>query len=69
MGIPKKPFIEIYLLIRRSQGAPGSTFTREVGSIVRYFDRITPANALEALAHWRGERGIDAMETAENDAC
>lgn len=69
MGVPKKPFIDIYLLIRRSQAAPGTTFTREVGSIVRYFDRITPANALEALAHWRGERGIDAMETAENDAC
>lgn len=68
VGIPKKPFIEIYLLIQRSQAAPKSTFTREVGSIVRYFDRITPANALEALAHWRGERGVDAVESAEDDA-
>ena len=69
MGIPKKQFIEIYLLMRRSQGAPRSTLTRDVGSIVRYFDRITTANALEALAHWRGERGADALETAEGDAC
>ncbi len=67
MGIPKKTFIEVYLLIRRSQPESRPTPTREVGAIVRYFDRIAPANALEALAHWRGGRGAGATETVDHD--
>ena len=55
MGIPKKQLLEIYLMIRRSRTAPRTSFTREVGAIARYFDRMAPAQALEALAHWRGE--------------
>lgn len=68
MGVPKQSFIEIYLLIRRSRPDSQSSFTREVGAVVRYFDRITPANALEALAHWRGERPADTLETVEGHA-
>jgi len=68
MGIPKKQFIEVYLLIRRSRTSSGATFTREVGTIVRYFDRIAPAGALEALAHWRGDLGADSSETSDSDA-
>jgi hypothetical protein len=67
VGIPKKQFIEVYLLIRRSQATSRTTFTREVGTIVRYFDRIAPADALEALAHWRGDLGADAAETLHSD--
>ena len=68
MGIPKQQFVEIYLLIRRSQPDARSTFTREVGAVARYFDRISPANALQALAHWRGEHGAGDVESAESDA-
>jgi hypothetical protein len=68
MGVPKKQFIEVYLLIRRSRPSSKTTFTREVGVIVRYFDRITPAGALEALAHWRGDLGAGLSETLDSDA-
>ena len=68
MGIPKKQFIEVYLLIRRSRPSSRTTFTPEVGTIVRYFDRITPASALEALAHWRGDLGAGLSETLDSDA-
>ncbi len=67
MGIPKKQFIEVYLLIRRSQTKSRTTSTREVATVVRYFDRVAPANALEALAHWRGDLGAGATETADRD--
>ncbi len=67
MGIPKKQFIEVYLLIRRSQTKSRTTSTREVATVVRYFDRIAPANALEALAHWRGGLGAGATETVDRD--
>ncbi len=68
MGVPKKQFIEVYLLIRRSRPSSKTTFTREVGVIVRYFDRITPAGALEALAHWRGDLDAGLSETLDSDA-
>jgi uncharacterized protein (DUF2336 family) len=68
MGIPKKQFIEVYLLIGRSRPSSRTTCTREVGTIVRYFDRITPAGALEALAHWRGDLGAGLSETLDSDA-
>lgn len=54
LEIPKQTFIEVYLLIRRSRSDSRTTTTRQIGSLVRYFDRIAPASAREALVHWRG---------------
>jgi len=65
MGIPKAQFIEVYLLIRRSRSNDSATPTRDVGTIVRYFDRIAPATALEALAHWRGDCIAGVTDTAD----
>ncbi len=55
LGVPKSRFIELFLLIRRAQTKSNTTPAREVGTVVQYFDRITPAIALEALRHWHGD--------------
>ncbi len=64
MGIPKKHFLEFYLLIRRSQATSTTTPAHEIAAIIRHFDRIAPASALEAVAHWRGE-GVGAADEAD----
>lgn len=67
MGIPKAHFIEVYLLIRRARSRSETTPTRDVGAIVRYFDRIAPATAFQALAHWRGDgRAVPADQANRN---
>lgn len=55
LGVPKSRFIELFLLIRRAQTKSNTTPAREVGTVVQYFDRITPAIALEAMRHWHGD--------------
>ena len=56
-GIPKKQFVELYLLIRRTQTRCKTTPTRDIGNALSYFDRITPASALEVVACWRSGGG------------
>ena len=54
-GIPKAQFIEVYLLMGRAQSKTETIPTRDVAAIVRYFDRLAPATALQALAYWRDD--------------
>ena len=68
MGIPKAHFIEVYLLIRRARSETKMTPTRDVGAIVRYFDRIAPATAFQALAHWRGDGRAVVPDNANRNA-
>ena len=67
MGIPKAHFIEIYLLIRRARSRTKTNPTRDVGTIVRYFDRIAPATAFQALVHWRGDGRAVVTDTANHN--
>jgi uncharacterized protein (DUF2336 family) len=63
-GIRKKHFVELFLLIRRTQTRSKTTPTREIGTALRYFDQITPAGALQAVACWRRGGGAGATEKA-----
>lgn len=67
MDIPRKQFVELYLLVLRSPAASERTPAREISAVVRHYDRITPRAALEALAAWRGDDRPGVAEGADSN--
>ena len=53
INIPKRRFIELYLLIRQGQVGSKTTDPRDMAVAARGFDRITPTAAQKALSHWQ----------------
>jgi len=67
MGIARKQFVALYLLLLRAQADSGTTLAREISAVVHHFDRITPSAAAEAIADWRGDDRLGVAERADSN--
>jgi hypothetical protein len=68
MGVPRKQFVELYLLVLRSRADSGMTLAREISAVVRHYDRLTPSAASEAIADCRGNDRHGVAEQADSTA-